>query len=85
MGQPAWAAFWGFVAVEGEVVDCCRGEDDWEKWVVADPVEAKEGALDQTLARPDDPELVDETEKRGLCWYGFGLGQYTPDGTIRAS
>ena len=75
VGQPAWAAFWGFDAVEGEV-ECWRGEDDWEKWVAAEPVEANEGALDHMLARPDDPELVDDTEMRGRCWYGFGLGQY---------
>lgn len=28
-------------------------------------VEAKEGVLDQMLARPDDPELVEDTEIRG--------------------
>lgn len=77
MGQPAWAACCAFDPVDEEVVVCCKGEDDWEKWVAAELVEANEGALDHILlARPDEPELVDETEMRGRCWYGFGcLGQ----------
>ena len=76
VGQPALG---GFDAVDGEVVDCCSGEDDWEKWVAAEPVEANEAAEEnRLLARPDDPVLVDETEMRGrcpCCWYGFCLPQ----------